>query len=132
MNCDAAMRAYLVSLTGITNVFSTRVYDTILPEDPTLPALIYATDGGGDDPDGLPLASPEYRVTAWASTLAGSKTGYEAASDAILAIANYRSGTIILQQAVGAKESQAQSDRHEETGYYYTSGRWVIFARDDA
>lgn len=69
---DANVYAYLKAQTAITAVSSTRIYNTILPEKPTYPAITFRAElhdidnvfGGSTG-----FARSDYYVDAWATTI---------------------------------------------------------------
>jgi len=68
---DALLVARLKTYPGLLALVNQRVYPLVLPQKPTLPAVVYQRISGPRDhthngPVGI--AQPRYQVTAWAET----------------------------------------------------------------
>jgi hypothetical protein len=79
MSIEADMRTYILTLTSITDIIGTstaaRIYYQKLPDDPTLPAIVYNRIS---DPPGVrshsgdsSLSKPRIQYSIWATTDVG-------------------------------------------------------------
>ena len=71
MTLETELRTYTLAGAGVTALVGTRMHARVLPQTPTLPAIVYqriSTRRQHDlaGPDGLPR--PRMQVTAWAAT----------------------------------------------------------------
>lgn len=67
------LRTFLLADGTIAGLVATRIYPSILPQSPTLPAITYSTVSASrqntmDGPDGLP--SKRIQIDAWSSSFA--------------------------------------------------------------
>jgi len=93
---EQGLVSYLTQYAGLVSLISTRVYNFKIPQDATLPCLVYQristprvlthdTSGSGSD-----LSSPRFQFDAWATTSSSVK----AITDQVRAAMNGKSGTI--------------------------------------
>ncbi len=71
MTLETELRTYTLAGVGVAALVSTRMYARKLPQNPTLPAVVYQRIDTRrlhdlDGPDGLPR--PRMQVTCWAMT----------------------------------------------------------------
>lgn len=75
MTVETALYNYLSGFAGLVALVSTRIYPLILPQTPTLPAVVYQQVSGprihamGDDPG---ITSPRYQFSCWDDDHAGA------------------------------------------------------------
>ncbi len=75
MTLETALRSYTLADATVTTLAGIRMYPRKLPQNPTLPALVYQRidtrrQHDLDGPDGLPR--PRVQVAAWASSVAAA------------------------------------------------------------
>lgn len=94
MGARKAVYALLSADAGVTALISTRVYPSVLPQDKTLPALVYqrisGVEPGQIDGQGRALVQARIQVTALAETYGACADLLDAAREALL----YQYGTI--------------------------------------
>jgi len=81
MTLETALRAYTLADAAVAAQVGTRMYPRKLPQNPTLPALVYQRVDTRrlhvmEGPDGLPRA--RMQITAWASSVSGLEGTTEA------------------------------------------------------
>jgi hypothetical protein len=74
MSLEAELRTYTLADGTVTALVGTRMHARMLPQTPTLPAIVFQRidtrrTHDMDGPDGLPR--PRMQVTSWATTPAG-------------------------------------------------------------
>lgn len=73
---EAALFTRLTTHAGLAAIIGTRAYPVLLPQNPTLPAVVYQRistrrpHAGGVDTG---VAIPRFQVTGWATTALGAK-----------------------------------------------------------
>jgi hypothetical protein len=126
---DEGIFAYLKATAGITALVSSRIYPLVLPQEPTLPALVvtristprivsHDTSGATGD-----LISPRYQFDAWGTSQAATK----AIADALRAALNGKTGAaggITLRAALSEDEAH---DYDPETGLYRIRSDYFIW-----
>lgn len=94
MGARKAVYALISADAGVTALVSTRIYPTVLPQDKTLPALVYqrisGVEPGQIDGQGRALVQGRIQVTALASEFGACAAILDAAREALL----YQYGTI--------------------------------------
>jgi len=94
MGARKAVYALLSADAGVTALVSTRVYPTVLPQDKTLPALVYqrisGVEPGQIDGQGRALVQGRVQVTALAAEFGACAAILDAAREALL----YQYGSI--------------------------------------
>lgn len=81
-----ALRSYLLTQTAITNIVSTRIRPTYLPQNPTLPSLTYQQISGDSNQalDGRSaVRRGRVQIDAWAKTYDEAVSLAEAVSTAL-------------------------------------------------
>ena len=94
MGARKAVYALLSADAGVTALVSTRIYPTVLPQDKTLPALVYqrisGVEPGQIDGQGRALVQGRIQVTALAAEFGACAAILDAAREALL----YQYGSI--------------------------------------
>ena len=94
MGARKAVYALISADSGVTALVSTRIYPTVLPQDKTLPALVYqrisGVEPGQIDGQGRALVQGRIQVTALASEFGACAAILDAAREALL----YQYGSI--------------------------------------
>lgn len=94
MGARKAVYALISADAGVTALVSTRIYPTVLPQDKTLPALVYqrisGVEPGQIDGQGRALVQGRIQVTALASEFGACAAILDAAREALL----YQYGSI--------------------------------------
>ena len=73
---EAKLMTYILAGTDVATLVSARMYPLKMPQDPTLPLLVYQRISGPreHDADGAAgVASPRIQIDAWAVTYGGAK-----------------------------------------------------------
>jgi len=74
---ESALRTYILAGGAVDALVSDRMYPGKMPQEPTLPLLVYQRVSGPreHDMDGAAgIANPRIQIDAWATTYAGVKT----------------------------------------------------------
>jgi len=94
MGARKAVYALISADAGVTALVSTRIYPTVLPQDKTLPALVYqrisGVEPGQIDGQGRALVQGRVQVTALAAEFGACAAILDAAREALL----YQYGSI--------------------------------------
>lgn len=125
MTLEAELRTYTLAGAGVAALVGTRMHARMLPQTPTLPALVYQRvdtrrehDMAG--PDGLPR--PRIQLTCWATTPAGA---YDLAAAVRARLDGYSGawGTV----AIGSCLCVAERDLNDpETGHSAVAQDYMI------
>lgn len=95
MKAEKVVKTLLDAAAGVTALVSTRIYGGQLPQDPTLPALVYESVSEVPLPPITALAGGEIQVARIQVTaFAADYPGVKALLDAVRAALSYQSGTI--------------------------------------
>ncbi len=87
-NTNSIIRAYLVTVTALTDVVSTRIYYPRLPENATLPAIGFLTRGGTSTPYIPGIPEPSVQFDCWADNPITARQVYGLLYDALQGIQN--------------------------------------------
>lgn len=73
---ESALRTYILAGTAVADLVGTRMYPGKMPQEPTLPLLVYQRVSGPREHDmngAAGIANPRIQIDAWATTYAGTK-----------------------------------------------------------
>jgi hypothetical protein len=108
---------YLLAYTPLTVLIGERVYPLILPQDPTLPALVYQRIGSVPEysQSGYAgLTSARMQLTCWGTTLVSAKN---TAEQVRLALGGYK-GPMGMSTVGASFIENEMDDLDEETGLF--------------
>ena len=82
---EEGLKSYLAGVAAIAAIVSGRIYPVKLPDEPTLPALVYLRTAGVsvESLDGKGAAHPRFQIDAYAETYAAVKGLAEAVKTAL-------------------------------------------------
>lgn len=112
MALEEAIYGRLAAVSGVTDIVSTRIYPSLLPQGATLPAVTYRRVSGvperamGSDAG---VARVRMEVDAWASSYSGVK----ALRDAVVAALKRFTGTV-SGETIDATYQLNELDRYED------------------
>jgi hypothetical protein len=80
MSLEADLRTYLLTQTGVTNLVGSRIHPSRLPDNPTLPAVVYQRISTLHNlaSGNVPLTRARIQLDVWADSYAEAVTGAEA------------------------------------------------------
>ena len=129
---DEGLIAYLKTVSGTTDLVSTRIYGVYIPQAATLPCIvsqrvstprIVTMDTSGATGD---LISPRFQVDAWAETQSSSK----AITEAIRAALNGHTGAtggVTIRASLANEEAPSYDP---ETKLYRTRSEYIIWLEE--
>jgi len=123
------IRNLLLAQSTVAGLVSTRVYEGILPESPTFPAVTFWPDGGGWLGGALefPFQDQSIMVRCWAESSAAAFTLFGAVYDDLTGSATHTvsSETMTVRTQEGAQRSGADNDLR---AYFVEAGFMVGFS----
>ncbi len=130
MTLETALRAYTLADVTVTALAGVRMYPAKLPQNPTLPALVYQRidtrrQHDLDGPDGLPR--PRLQVTAWAANVSAA---WELANAVRVRLDGYRGawGDVTVGSCLCVGEREIDDP---ETGRMGVAQDYMIQYRED-
>lgn len=88
IDTNAVVRAYLLTVAGITALVGDRVYMGRADENTTLPNISFFTRGGSSTPYIPPIPTPSKQFDCWAADPITARQVYRALYDALQGIQN--------------------------------------------
>ena len=114
---NSIINTYLNTLTGLTDLVSTRIYTPTLPEDPVLPAVSYMVRGGSNDPYIPGMLYPSVQFDCWADNLIDAWEIYRKLYDNLQGIQYETVGAYQIQSAIEEVQGQMVTDE-EISGFF--------------
>lgn len=123
------LRTFLLADGTVAGLVATRIYPSVLPQAPTLPAITYSTISAVRDhtmagPDGLP--SKRIQIDAWGSTFAQ----VAALADAIRERLDGHLGAMGSTEVKGVFASTERHLYESETKLYRVSMDYIVWHRE--
>lgn len=123
---EAGLYAYLAADAGVSGLVGTRIYPLLLPQEPTLPALVYqriSTNPLGHSHDGPNhLTRVRMQLRCHGATLLAAKTLADAVRDALDGYSGAM-GTVTVQSVFREDEGD---DDEPETGSWSVRADYMI------
>ena len=93
IDSNKAIRDYLVTQTGLTDLVSTRIYNPSLKKGYTLPAIAYSIRGGDSDEYIPGIIGPSFQFRCYDDDPIDARAVYRALYDALQGIQNITVGS---------------------------------------
>lgn len=123
---EAGLYSHLAANAGVSALVSTRIYPLLLPQEPTLPALVYqriSTNPLGHSQDGPNhLARVRMQLRCHGATLLAAKQ----LADAVRAALDGYSGTMGTVTVLSCFRADEGDDDEPETGTYSVRADYMI------
>jgi hypothetical protein len=128
MTIEEAVYNYLLGITAITDIVSTRIYPAVLPQGVDLPALTYMQISNPVHHD-VDIAYPRMQISSWAENYADVKSLFYAVKEAMQ---RYKG---VMGGASGVKVSQVvfldSFDAYNQaTGIWHIPSDYKIIYRE--
>jgi hypothetical protein len=128
MTIEEAVYTYLLGITAITDIVSTRIYPAVLPQGVDLPALTYMQISNPVHHD-VDIAYPRMQISSWAENYADVKSLFYAVKEAMQ---RYKG---VMGGASGVKVSQVvfldSFDAYNQaTGIWHIPSDYKIIYRE--
>lgn len=126
---ESAIRAALLADSTVAGLIGDRVYPLVLPQNPTLPAIVYQRiasppDLSNDGPAG-PLRT-RLQLTLWASTWSGSR----AIAAAVKAVLHGYSGSADGQDVLLVAEANETDGYESETKLFRVIADYYVHTKE--
>jgi len=133
---NAALYTYLQTKSGVTNLISTRMYPDDLPQDNTLPCIVYRVISKVPEHD-LSGASPLTRYRFQLDSYAATRIGADALAEAVRNAADGYRGTMGSEFAQTTHLDNERSDIDAaidatDQSRYITIQDWIVSFTDTA
>lgn len=128
LDSRSIVRTYLLTVTALTSLVSTRIYGTsVAPEGVALPLVTMQRLGGPGSHWVIGgYIEPSISFKCWSNTPAGAEALYEALFDALNVIRSTTVGSNVIKYAVENAAAQDFADLDSERFYVQTSWRFGI------
>ena len=124
-----ALYTQMTATAGLTALVSTRIYPDLMPQPPTLPAVVYQMISnnreerhGGQTGD----ARPRFQITCWASTALAAAAVAVQVRLAVMAM----SGTIAAVSVIGAWNAGESRGYEPDTKLHYVAIDFFVSHRE--
>lgn len=121
---EADLHSYLLANSGVASEIGTRLYPEILPQNPTLPAIVYTSISEQEeelmDATSAGFMGRLVQFTAWARTAIDAEQAIQSIKDALrtLAVDNGESPVPTIGILRGANVENVRSGIDTTTGFY--------------
>jgi len=129
---NSIIYAFLIDQTNLTDIVSTRISATRLPENRDLPALGFMTRGGQSTPYIPGIIDPSVQFDCWGSTPIAARQVYRALYDVLQGVQNQTvtvdGSDYLLMSAIEEVQGQDLNDEIQKYFRVLTFFRFMIRA----